>query len=81
MSRSHRKTPICGITTARSEKFDKKMWHKRLRTKEKIRLEHEDTEDFIPIHKHKVGNVWSMQKDGKQRFDKDSPYYEKLMRK
>ena len=34
MSRSRRKTPIFGITTATSEAEDKRLWHKRLRAKD-----------------------------------------------
>lgn len=38
MSRSRRKTPITGITTARSEKFDKQRWHRAYRHAERQRL-------------------------------------------
>jgi len=38
MSRSVRKNPIMGITTCRSEKEDKQIWHKRWRRRERIVL-------------------------------------------
>jgi hypothetical protein len=38
MSRSLRKTPIFGHTTARSEADDKRLWHKRWRASERDQL-------------------------------------------
>lgn len=38
MSRSRRKTPIGGFCGASSEKNDKKMWHSRMRARERDKL-------------------------------------------
>jgi hypothetical protein len=65
MSRSTRKTPIHGITKARSESSDKQVWHGRLRAAERTRLAH-DGEDHIPVHEHEVSDPYGMSKDGKR---------------
>jgi hypothetical protein len=36
MSRSRKKNAVGGITSASSEKYDKKLWHKKYRRKNKI---------------------------------------------
>lgn len=68
MSRSRRKTPIYGITTARSEKQDKKLWHQRMRACERDRLRHslDDPEAHLTTLVLEVSNRWSMDKDGRQ---------------
>lgn len=72
MSRSRRRTPIFGITTARSEKQDKKTWHRKLRVKSRIQLLAVDegapdaAENLILVHAREVSNPWSMAKDGKR---------------
>lgn len=78
MSRSRRKNPICGWTTAKTEKWDKKFWHKKFRQWCK-----RQDEDFVPMHKDRraVSNPWSMQKDGKQRFSLKGKWGKILMRK
>jgi len=38
VSRSRRKTPIVGYSTARSEADDKRLWHKRWRARERDHL-------------------------------------------
>jgi len=78
MARSHRKTPICGITTAHSEKIDKKIWHSRMRARTHTHLNSGRDTDVMPITRE-VSNVWSFAKDGKQRFDPSR--HPKLMRK
>jgi hypothetical protein len=65
MSRSYRKTPVCGITTARSEKQDKAIAHGRIRAALKSA---ESEFEFSGIRKLKQ-DPWSMGKDGKQTFD------------
>jgi hypothetical protein len=76
MSRSKRKSPVIGMTTARSEKEDKR-WHNRVlrrRVPETIRKGN----DILP-KKDEISTTWDMAKDGKQRFD---PHREsKLLRK
>jgi hypothetical protein len=82
MSRSRRKTPICGITTASSERHDKRLANQRLRrsAKTKLRCGLYD-EDLILPELDDVSNPWEMSKDGKQRFDPNSKWGKKLMRK
>lgn len=69
MSRSIRKTPIFGYTTARSEAHDKRQWHKRLRAGERAQLASvgPDT-DPVTIHRNAVSSTWDMAKDGKHWF-------------
>lgn len=65
MSRSYRKTPIRGITTATSDKAFKKAEHKRARRA----LSACDLEtDEAPAGKQ-YGNPWDAPKDGKQWID------------
>lgn len=67
MSRSRKRTPICGWTTCRSEKEWKQRWHRRLRTAVRRHLlqTHDDTRlpDF-----REVSNPWTFGKDGKGYF-------------
>lgn len=68
MSRSRRKIPIVGHTNCRSERRDKKIWHQRWRTHERIALATLSTGGLhahLPILEHQVSNVWSMGKDGR----------------
>lgn len=74
MSHSKRKTPIFGITTAKSEKQDKKAWHSRLRSRVRTDLASipaEQLDGYIAPGGNEVGNVWSMAKDGKLYFHLD----------
>jgi hypothetical protein len=68
MSRSRKKTPICGMTTAESEALDKAIWHRRHRHAEDGRLKATGL-DFEPQCRHAHSSTWSMDKDGKQYFD------------
>jgi len=65
MSRSHCHTPICGITTAASEKDDKRRWHRRFRQRNRQRVRQH--RELLPLDA--VGDPWLMAKDGKQWFD------------
>jgi len=69
MSRSLRKTPIFGHTTARSEAEDKRLWHKRWRASERDQLAKigADT-DHVTVHLNAVSSTWDMAKDGKAWF-------------
>lgn len=70
MSRSRRKTPIFGHTTARSEADDKRLWHKRWRSRERDQLAALDSDgDPLPVHRQTVSSTWDMAKDGKHWFD------------
>lgn len=69
MSRSFRKTPIFGHTTARSEAHDKRQWHKRLRVGERSQLAVVGPEtDHVAVHRNAVSSTWDMAKDGKYWF-------------
>ena len=68
MSRSKRKTPITGITTATSEKQDKRIANRQLRRCVKQLLDVDPETEVLPLERE-VSNVWSMDKDGKIRFD------------
>lgn len=63
MSRSRKKTKIHGITTAESEAEDKRIWHKRMRARERDRLITDPESE--PTHKNEVSSKWTMAKDGK----------------
>ena len=67
MSRSRRRTPVCGITTADSEKQDKRIANRKLRRKVRVAIR-ADAEVELPARRE-VSNPWCMDKDGKMRFD------------
>lgn len=63
MSRSHKHSKIHGITTAESEAMDKRLWHKRLRARERDRLRtNPESEHTL---ENEVSSPWDMAKDGK----------------
>lgn len=62
MSRSKRKTPFFGFTTATSEKLIKRKWNKCFRRVARALIL---IEKNIPIKKQAVSNVWEGGKDGK----------------
>jgi len=68
MSRSKRHTPIRGITTADSEKWDKRVANRTLRHHNKI-LVNKFGEDALPLKMNQVMTTWQMGKDGKFLFD------------
>jgi hypothetical protein len=72
MSRSRRKTPITGITTARSDKQDKRLDHRAERAAVRDALAHAQDPP-----RHPRGQYF--EKDGKQRFDPER--HPELMRK
>lgn len=74
MSRSFRKTPITGMTTAASDKAFKQAEHRRARAAERAALTREDD----PPGPKAYGNPWGGPKDGK-RWHADS--WPELMRK
>ncbi len=61
MSRSYRKVPISGVTTASSDKLFKKAEHSRERSAAKIAIAQGDE----PRSGKAYGNPWKGQKDGK----------------
>lgn len=77
MSRSRRKSPHCGFTTAESEKRDKAASHRVYRHALRHAISRDP--DTPPPTERQLTNPYSMGKDGKMRFDpKRDP---KLMRK
>jgi len=64
MSRSYRHTPIFGITTAKTEKQDKRLANRRWRRICRYVLRSGDSER-LPLQRE-VSNVWSFAKDGKR---------------
>jgi 4-aminobutyrate aminotransferase-like enzyme len=78
MSRSRRKTPISGITTAESEKQDKRIANRRERHRNRQILGY-SVDDTLLMHRRQAGNPWLMDKDGKAFFDSNK--YPELMRK
>jgi len=76
MSRSRRKTPICGVTCADSEKWDKRNAHRRLRRRVRQAIHH--GREVMPI-RNEVCTTWNMPKDGKLLFDPVE--FPRLMRK
>ena len=79
MSRSYRKTPICGVTTAASEAFDKQVWHRAYRRAEKIRAAHHP--DSEPQDVREFSSAWTREKDGKQYVSKSCEWRARIMRK
>lgn len=78
MSRSRRKTPIFGITTAASEAIDKATWHRAFRRAENQRLQYDPGGETR--HFHEFSSPWLMQKDGKHWWG-DAITIDRLMRK
>ncbi|ARS41469.1 hypothetical protein CA265_18145 [Sphingobacteriaceae bacterium GW460-11-11-14-LB5] len=75
MSNSKKKTPIIGITTATSEKLDKRRWNKTFRRISKILI---IKQKGLPHKISAVTNVWNGDKDGKRYI---KTYSSKEMRK
>ncbi len=79
MSRSRRKHPFCGIIkNADSEKQDKRAYNRRFRHAAEQALKADPTSESLPILREH-SDPWSMDKDGKIRFDPAK--HLKLMRK
>jgi hypothetical protein len=70
MARSRKKTPICGITTARSEKQDKRLANRKVRRAVNQALTTSLELEVLP-HRRELTNPWTMAKDGKTWFDAD----------
>ena len=78
MSRSTKKNPIRGVTTAETEKEDKQNASRAERRANKQILAKSGNQDDLKL-KREVSDPWSMDKDGKFRFDKNTN--PELMRK
>ena len=72
MSRSYKKTPVSGNTSADSDKIGKRIWHKQFRhkTKQILKSTHNDAELLedvnIPNEKEVGYGPWHWPKDGKR---------------
>lgn len=75
MSRSKRKVPVIGFTTAESEKTYKAAEHRRERRAVRQQVTAKLDEPAPAVY----GNPWKGPKDGKMLFDRDK--HPKLMRK
>jgi hypothetical protein len=78
MSKSKKRTSITGITTATSEKEEKRLYNRCYRRKCRMVLRAFDEDELFPILREH-SNVWAMDKDGKNWFD--SNLFPELMRK
>lgn len=80
MSRSRKKRPITGTTTARSEKGWKKDWHQaeRHHVRQRLHVTADDTDRRI--HRRPFGDPWAAPKDGKTDWT-GSDYEAKARRK
>lgn len=79
MSRSYKHTTISAITTAQSEKKDKRLANRRFRriSKHRVRI---DAEPLIDLNE--ISDIWDFQKDGKRYFFPDEArLFPKLFRK
>ena len=69
MSRSRRKRPIFGNANADSEASDKRIWHSRMRHRERQALHSSDDYDaHLTTTRDQVSSTWNMAKDGKSYF-------------
>lgn len=68
MSHSVRRSPVIGNTTATSEKEDKQLAHRRHRRRVHQALDQDPEIPVLP-HRRETSNPWTMDKDGKHRFD------------
>ena len=78
MSRSRRKHPFRAITTAESEKQEKRHYNRCFRHASEQALKADPTGESLPILREQ-SDPWGMDKDGKVRFDPVK--HPKLMRK
>ena len=76
MSRSYRRTPVAGNTTAESDKKFKQRSHRQARviTRQALSAGNEDK-----LHPKQTGDPWLSNKDGKQWVDRSA--YPEVMRK
>jgi hypothetical protein len=68
MSRSQKKNPIAGMTSAASEKWDKRVANRRVRRRVKEALATDPMVDVLP-DRRELSDPWTMAKDGKKWFD------------
>lgn len=88
MSRSRKKTPIAGVTTAQSEKADKQRSSRSNRRANKVILQKakyqflEDLDHLVMELPRETVSIWSFSKDGKHYyFFEEIEDHERVMRK
>jgi hypothetical protein len=79
MSRSVRRSPFCGFTTAETERDWKAETNRKLRRASVRAMLRQDPEALVMPLKHEVKNQYSGPKDGRMRFDPER--HPNLMRK
>ena len=73
MSRSRKKSPIFGNSNADSEAQDKRIWHSRMRHRERQALHSAvDFDAHLTTARDDVSSTWNMAKDGKHFWDEKS---------
>jgi hypothetical protein len=77
MSRSRRKTPVIGLTTARSDKPFKVDEHRKERRGVRTKLASGVDADDRRLHSKVYGDPWNAPKDGKQMVDPKSKWMRK----
>ena len=70
MSRSYRRSPFVGICNVESEAYDKRLWHKRFRGRERMKLKTlvklmDRWDGYLTTHHKDVSDTWGMSKDGR----------------
>lgn len=68
MSRSKKRTPVCGMTGAASEKQDKRLYNRRYRRVCKQAINADPARAELPLLRE-YSNPGAMDKDGKMWFD------------
>ena len=71
MSRSKKRTPVCGMTGAASEKLDKRLYNRRYRRVCKQAIHVDAARELLPLLRE-YSNVGAMDKDGKAWFDPEN---------
>jgi hypothetical protein len=71
MSRSRKHTPKGGITTAASDKDDKRQAHQRERRRVRVVLAVDPAPELLP-HRRELSDPWAMAKDGKTYYGHDA---------
>ncbi len=73
MSRSRKKTPIFSYASADSEASDKRIWHSRMRHRERQALHSAvDFDAHMTTVRDDVSSAWNMDKDGKHFWPEKS---------
>lgn len=77
MSRSKRKTPLIGLTTAQSDKPFKIDEHRSERRRARVLFQSTLDADDRRLHSKVYGDPWNAPKDGKQWVDPKSKWMRK----